>query len=167
MSFENMINTPWTRYENDDFDRLKKALTNLNIKRILSVMSGQAAFEDHLKTYFTILCTDGADGKYYTKDQLPGHVEYLQADQAIQKYTDVDAVFMSWPPYDTPDAYNALTAIIASKVQYFIYCGEYEDGCTADDSFFELLKRAFDQLEFMIHGKKYGIYDSIAIYKKK
>lgn len=49
-----------------------------------------------------------------------------------------DTVLLSWPNYDTPFATSILQSM--SQGQELIYIGEGYGGCTADDSFWDLLE---------------------------
>ena len=90
-------------------------------------------------------------------------VENLEATEAIKKYNDRN-VFMAWPPYDTPMAYN-----VASEMEvgnYLIYIGEEYGGCTGNDDFFEYLTENFEELSDVTIPRWDGIYDSCQIYRK-
>lgn len=66
------------------------------------------------------------------------NVEKIDALKAIDKYTDREIVLMSWPAYSDP-----LGALVLRKCIYknltLIYIGEDCGGCTADDTFFDII----------------------------
>lgn len=50
-------------------------------------------------------------------------------------------LFLCWPPYDTGMAYDALSAYLDAGGRTLVYIGEGNGGCTANESFFELLEQ--------------------------
>lgn len=73
-------------------------------------------------------------------------LENLDAVKAVQKYgSTVDIIIMSWPPYESIDAYNVLMTM--RKVNsdcLMLYIGEGSGGCTAEDKFHETLTPVSD-----------------------
>jgi len=54
------------------------------------------------------------------------------------KNSDDNCLMMIWPLYDDPMAYNGLINFNGNKL---IYIGEWKNGCTANDEFFDLLNK--------------------------
>lgn len=71
------------------------------------------------------------------------------------------ALFISWPPMSDM-AYRALKAYSGNK---FIYIGEGETGCTADDDFFELLSNEWRQVDTLASIPSFNcIHDCLEFY---
>lgn len=73
-------------------------------------------------------------------------------------------LFLCWPPYAEPMAYDALSQYIGKTV---IFIGEGHGGCTGCDDFFELLESDFDLIETVDIPQFYGIHDSLYVYERK
>lgn len=91
-------------------------------------------------------------------------VEKLSAVRAIKKYSARN-VFMAWPPYDNPMAYNVVKNMKLGKVLIFV--GESEGGCTGDENFFRYLRENFEEVEVEASIPSWiGIHDNVYVYKK-
>jgi hypothetical protein len=64
----------------------------------------------------------------------------MDAVMAVNQFT-TGVLMMSWPSYGDSFAVNALQAFKGDK---FVYIGEGQGGCTANDDFFELLENEWD-----------------------
>lgn len=79
--------------------------------------------------------------------------------------TFYEALFLCWPPYDEPMAYEALKAF---KGQYLWYIGEDEGGCTAGDDFFQLLDSQWELIETCPEFYSWsGLHDELRLYRRK
>lgn len=92
----------------------------------------------------------------------------LRADAvaAVAALTFVDSsptLFLSWPPYESPLAYEILKAYRGDRV---IYIGEGAGGCTADDDFHELLDKEWTEVDFHLIAQWGGIHDRIWVYDR-
>ncbi len=74
------------------------------------------------------------------------------------------ALFLCWPPYNSPMAEKALKNY---KGETVIYIGEGRGGCTANDKFFINLEKNFDQVESVELHVWPGIHDRLEIFKRK
>ena len=71
-------------------------------------------------------------------------------------------LFLCWPPYSDPMAYNLLTRY---EGQTLIYIGEGYEGSCADDNFFEELEKW--QIIYEVGVPQfYGIYDRLTVYHR-
>ena len=86
----------------------------------------------------------------------------LTARRAIRKYPN-RTLLISWPCHMNPWAYNALKEY---NGDIFIFCGESEGGCTANDNFYAYLEKYFEQKDSISIPQWYGIHDYIWIYKR-
>jgi hypothetical protein len=74
------------------------------------------------------------------------------------------ALFMSWPNYSEPWAAHALAAY---QGDLFIYVGEGEGGCCADDDFFNLLRAEWSEVgDSPHHHSWYGINCWLTAYRR-
>lgn len=95
-------------------------------------------------------------------------MERVDAVKAIDNHPEAEVVIMSWPDYQSRIAHDVLQRCIELGKE-LIYIGEWRSGCTADDSFFDLI---VEQCDCSLISDNYesfaGIYDTIfAIAKKK
>jgi hypothetical protein len=114
-------------------------------RRCLEVMSGTGSLSYGLKQYgVNIKATDNFSwGKENPKAKFNNYwtdIENIDAIEAVNKYgKDTDIIIMSWA-YMDDIAYRVLQAMREVNPNcVMIYIGEWEGGCTADDSFFESL----------------------------
>lgn len=76
------------------------------------------------------------------------------------------ALMLCWPDYNTSFAHDTLKAYQESGGETLIYVGEDEQGCTADDSFFELLDKEWS-LDQMVDIPQWStIRDYLGIYRR-
>lgn len=76
-------------------------------------------------------------------------------------------LFLCWPPYDNPFAYDALTAHRKAGGQRLAYVGEGSYGCTGDADFHKLISQAYEHIETIRLPQWEGIHDSLTIYERK
>jgi hypothetical protein len=135
---------------------------------VVSVGSGLAYTESiALEKGADILATDiSPDEKnlWCTDGEFQMEVEKLDASGAVKKYFDRN-VFMGWPPYDNPMAYEVVKAMEIGK--FLVYVGEGHGGCTGNDEFFEYLYANFEEVEIEFSIPRWsGIYDGVQVFKK-
>lgn len=87
----------------------------------------------------------------------------ISADEAIKMHADRN-VYMAWPPYDDPMAYEVVEKMEIGRI--LIYVGEGDGGCTGDFNFFEYLDKNFKVIDSINIPSWSGIYDNCTIYKK-
>lgn len=74
------------------------------------------------------------------------------------------ALFLCWPPYDHPMAFNALKAYQGHTL---VYVGEDTYGCTGDQNFHDELSENWGVVDHIDIPQWFGIHDSIVVYKRK
>jgi uncharacterized UPF0146 family protein len=97
------------------------------------------------------------DGKFHCE------VEKLTASEAVKKYKGRN-VFMGWPPYANPMAYEVASSMKVGA--YLIYVGEGWGGCTGDDEFFQTLESDFVEVDSLRIPRWSGINDYCTVYRK-
>ena len=91
-------------------------------------------------------------------------VEKLNVQKSLNKYKDAGVLLLVWPPYDKPMANNALKKFKGNK---FVYIGEGEGEATANDNFYNRLKKYWKQVDrYDIPGWVY-IHDTMKFYERK
>ena len=99
-----------------------------------------------------------SEGKYYID------VEKITAPDAVKKYSGRN-VFMAWPPYDNPMAYEVVKNMEVGRKLVFV--GEGYGGCTGDDNFFQYLETNFEEIDIDFTIPRWsGIYDGVRYYIK-
>src|SRR3990172_10543074 len=76
------------------------------------------------------------------------------------------ALFLCWPPYNDPIAYDCLEAYEANGGKTFIYIGESSYGCNGDENFHEMLKCKWSLIKMVDLPQWEGIHDNLFIYKR-
>ena len=134
---------------------------------LLSVASGHAYTESiAFKQGVDIISTDiSPKNNGWCKGNISFmSVEKLSCKKAILKYSNRN-IFMAWPPYDHPVAYQVVKKMSINK--FLIYIGESQGGCTGDDSFFGYINKHFEEISHNASVKSwFGIRDNIYVYKK-
>jgi hypothetical protein len=90
-------------------------------------------------------------------------IEQVGAVQAVRRYRQRNMLIV-WPCYQEAWAAKALAAFTGHTV---VYAGEGPGGCTADDRFFELLDRQFDQARELVPPQWPGIHDTVQVWHRK
>ena len=91
------------------------------------------------------------------------HILEGDEDELTETPSDTN-LFLCWPPYDEPIAYNCLKKF---KGKYLIYVGENRGGCTATDDFFDELESNWEKIETVCIPRWAGIHDTLKVYKRK
>lgn len=81
----------------------------------------------------------------------------------LNKFSHKMNLFLSWPPHGDDMAFECLKAF---KGKYLIYIGEFEDGCTANDKFFNELDNNWRMIDSVYIPQWDGIHDYLAIFKR-
>ncbi|RLF85284.1 hypothetical protein DRN34_04680 [Thermococci archaeon] len=89
---------------------------------------------------------------------------YRGGDEILSKFSPSVNLFMCWPPYDTPMAYDCLMSF---RGKYLIYVGEGYYGCTGDDRFHCELEERWDGVLYQDIPQWYGLNDGLYIYKRR
>lgn len=73
-------------------------------------------------------------------------------------------LLLVWPPYEDDFACNCLNSY---KGEIVLYVGECAGGCTANDKFFDVLTKAFEEPEYVEIPRWCGMFDFMGIYRRK
>lgn len=72
-------------------------------------------------------------------------------------------LFLCWPPYATPMAYDCLSAY---KGDILIFVGEGSEGCTGDGVFWEELDTNWNKVDSLSIPQWSGLHDDMKVYKR-
>ena len=105
---------------------------------------------------------DASKNVYVEKDAKPW---FPVAAGSVEKAAlfPFRTLFLCWPPYDEPFAYDALQAYGGDR---FIYVGEGGGGCNGDDAFWKLLDEEWEQVEYLNLPQWRGLHDDLSIFHR-
>ncbi len=87
-------------------------------------------------------------------------------DQITVRHKDW-VLLLVWPPYGGSLAFEALTRFMEIGGKTVVFVGESGGGCTADDTFFELLEAHFESVGRADIPQWWGLHDSLTVYQRK
>lgn len=120
-------------------ETLQSLVNYLQGKKVLEVGAGTGYLANKLADCgIDIVATDIAtstDSNNYNFGVISDSVVHAKGSDAIT--SDFDVVIMSWPCYDTDFATSVANAL--KPGQTLLYQGEGIGGCTADNSFFDIV----------------------------
>jgi hypothetical protein len=146
--------------------KIMRRIVNLSHGKILSIGSGQAAFEacmlPHVqkKRFRTIICTD------ICPDVKPiMSVINMDSVSAVKRYGDItETCIICWPDLDES---HTLEALQARNVPFpcIIYVGETRGGCCGNDALFDYFDTFYKEAKcFLIKGFS---DDAVTVYHLK
>jgi hypothetical protein len=114
-----------------------------------------------------IVATDTPDPKDKILRHLQGknfhNIEQLGHIDALDKYGNRTVLFMSWPPYKSPMAYESLEFFTGNKV---IVIGEGKLGCTGCDKFFDSLSENWQHVKDIELPQWRDIHDRMSFWQR-
>lgn len=119
-------------------DWIRELIPLLKNKRCLEIMAGSGMLAKALSDEgINVIATDS---KEWNIDDSWFDVEKLDAIGAINKYgKDIDYVICSWIPYQSHVGTQVIEWLRKNNPKLkMIYIGEFDYGCCADDSFFNI-----------------------------
>ena len=105
---------------------------------------------------------DIAPGDNFHAKGLWTHVE--EGTHEVLTSFKKETLFLCWPPYDEPMAYDCLKSYQGEK---FIYVGELAGGCTGCDRFSNLLNEEWDLIEQLEIPNWFFVHDRLFVFKRK
>ncbi len=103
-------------------------------------------------------------GNHYHPASRESWTEIVNGDESSAAKHPDRTLFLSWPVYDEPVAYNALQAYKGNRV---VYIGEGWGGCTGDDKFHNLLERDWNLEKSVDIPQWDGIHDWLRVFTRK
>ena len=91
-------------------------------------------------------------------------VDFCTPIDVVQRCKDAKVLMFCWPEYNKSWAYEYLKKI---KPEKLIYIGEGYGGCCADNSFFDYIKKCYDEYGFTSIPQWDGLHDYLTFYTKK
>lgn len=93
------------------------------------------------------------------------HSEVLLHDHTCVEQHPDRALFLCWPRYGEPDAFNALSLY---RGDMLFYAGEQDAGCTGDEDFFKMLSDEWVYQETApLHTTFSGIHCDLELYTRR
>lgn len=134
-------------------------------RRAVEMGAGSGYWASLLKLYgVDIICYDLRKepfDKYYLQTF---HRVRLNGPEKLRDISPKRSLFLCWPPYANPMAYDCLRNFMGDRV---VFIGEGAGGCTGDDAFFELLESDFECVDDIRNSNYFGIHDYASAYKRK
>ena len=87
-----------------------------------------------------------------------------QAGTEIAAVYPEATLFLCWPPYNTPMAYDCLRQYEGKRL---VFIGEGDGGCTGDDAFWELLQEEWEEVLYVNIPTWWGIRDHMTVWERK
>jgi len=139
-------------------------IKNLGVK-IIEIGAGSGYWAHMLKQNgVNIICFDTYQTKYaHDKWSRSWFKVKYGGPEKVRENPDRE-LFICWPDYGSSMAKECLNLF---KGKYIIYIGESEGGCTADDDFFKIIERDFEEVKRVVIPQWYGIHDELYIFKRK
>jgi len=111
-----------------------------------------------------IIATDSKKSNW-KHNANPPYVPIIKMNhkKALKTFTNASVLFLCWPPYDTPMAYESLEGFQGNKL---IYIGEGDGGCNGTDEFFQLLNEHWKEIKTVNIKQWYGIHDRLFLYER-
>lgn len=142
-------------------------------KRLVEIGAGSGFLASQLRRFeIDVVATDlnaeAPEGETQYGFRVGAHhrVERMTALDAVQTYADRD-VFCSWPSLDGSWLTEAAKTLQPGRLLFYV--GEGDGGCTADDSFHELVGEEsgqYEQVDFFGMVQFYGINDNLWVYRR-
>jgi hypothetical protein len=139
-------------------------------KRIIEVGAGTGFMASQLRRFeIDVIATDldPGDEPYYGFEIGTHHtVEKISAIDAVNKYSDRD-LFCSWPSLGKSWLSEAATELEPGRLLFYV--GESYGGCTADDTFHELVdpdNGHFERVDLFDMVQFCGISDNLWVYRR-
>lgn len=120
-----------------------------------------------------VLAQAGTDVVSFDRDPRGNHwhagcdlfTDVLRGDGAevAAQYAD-RTLLLAWPPYDTSDGLDILTAFRGERV---IYIGEGDGGCTGNDAMHSTLAHRWIEVAHRVPVQWFGMHDVVTVYDRK
>jgi len=136
------IKYSFTLLNHEFLETIKNYIEKNDIKYIIEVGAGTGFFSFWLEKYLDrkVIAVDSFKKEYFENDDYFHDIETIDAIEYMNKQQkETSLIIMAWPNYSTPFAFKVLKAL--HKNNHLLYVGEGKGGCTADDDFFEELRK--------------------------
>lgn len=109
-----------------------------------------------------------AGGDIICFDRQPKHRENSWFDVKKGNASNVKehknrTLFLCWPPYKSPMAFNCLSNY---KGNHLVYVGEPAGMAAGDDKFFRSLESYWKEIDYISIPRWYGMDDGLFVYKR-
>lgn len=127
-------------------------------RKVLEVMAGRGWLAKALASHgVDIIATDNQSWNHSKHGIFD--IQRIDAIAAVRQNDNSDILLIAWPPYNEPIATRTCDAWGTKRP--IVYIGEGQNGCTADNEFFE---HFYPDDDLMIKIPRwYGLYDYLEI----
>jgi hypothetical protein len=140
-------------------EAIRRICTFVGGHRVLEVCAGSGLWARLLSSAGTsVVATDGAPG--LQDAWFP--VEVAEAEAAVRRHTDCQALLLCWPPFKDACAFRALRTFDDDLA---IYIGDVR--FTAEVQFHSLLLRSWELIQSIPLPSWPGIVDGVYLYARK
>lgn len=109
--------------------------------------------------------TDRAENFWHKRN--PAFHPVLHGGSKRAKRHPDRALFLCWPPYDTPMAIDALVAYKLAGGRRLVYIGEGGGGCTGNAAFHDELEENWNEVDAIALPQWFGIHDWLWVYERQ
>ena len=132
---------------------------------IIEIGAGRGYWASLIANYAEIVCFDKLTPPHFYANNSEKQYHPIQIGDAstLIEYPDY-TLFLCWPPYN-----NFLAADCLKKYsgEYFIYVGESEGGCNAEEEFFNILDKNYRSIMRVDIPQFDIVHDYLRIFKRK
>ena len=151
----------WVRILNIVF--IYEIISFANKDEILSIASGNCFIERIIEVLGGIITSSDPMISHCDFNAFHKNFQKLDAVEAV-KQNPTNVLFICWPSYQNPYAYEALKEFKGNK---FIYIGEDKYGCCGSPLFFNLLNDEWELKKQIEIECWYTIHDRMEFYERK
>ena len=111
-----------------------------------------------------------AGGDIVALDIEPWATTHTEVEEGGPEYAGAyhdRTLFLCWPPYDMPMAYDALYGYTEAGGRRVVYVGESRGGCTGDDAFHEMLALRYEWSDGVSLPQWYGLHDTLTVWERR
>jgi len=129
---------------------------------LIEIGAGTGYWKHYLSQFgIDVLAFDIAPQNHYAGGNW---AEVKEGDERkVREFPDRD-LFMCWIPNESDAAYQA---VLSFTGDFIFYVGEGKGGCTANDAFYDLMSREWDEVYQGDPPNWYGVYSEDVIYQRK
>ena len=109
---------------------------------------------------------DPTESNPYLTMDTPAFTTILKGDSSVAKEFPERSLFLCWPSYNEPWAFEALKNHYDAGGSTLIYIGESNGGCCADEAFFEFAWTNYKCASCIQIPTWFGIHDKLYVFTR-
>ena len=146
-------------------DAIKEIVRFAGSEQILEVCAGNCFWACLIRLYGgNIIASDNFSS--HGTEQYNCFISDVLNEDAVRSVQShrTNVIMISWPTYNDPLATNVLDTFEGNRL---IFVGEGAGGCTANDSFFDLLREKWSLVKYLMIPNWPGLHDGVYFYERK